>query len=280
MPVKIWDRTSDGVLTSTVETSRSHSYRGERYRADAEALDEEIDRMLELAVSLSASAPSVEARQQPFVKRWAVGRALAESRLSESEYLEADERRWLWLAIARKCRLGVRSDGSSEESWGGLIPSRESDPRRIERDVFAMGRWLQEQDIQSAMASFGASLANAREIHRRGAINSINLRDALAQWFGELSSARRSELTKNGNFVPLAKALAKRFPARGPGSAKRPVHYSEEELYEEVSKALNPMAADLAPEADGGIPSVSVNEIEPSMSSALQDELVSEYQCL
>ena len=250
MPVKIWDRTSDGALTSRVETSRSQSYRGERYRADAEALDEEIDRMLDNAVALSACAPVVRAGQQSFVKRWSVGRALAGSNLSESEHLETAEQRWLWLAIARKCRLSVRSDGTPVESWGGLIPRREFDPERIERDVFAMGVWLQEQEIEQAMASFGASLTNAREIHRRGAINSKNLRDALALWFDQLCPERRSKLTKNGNFVPLAKALAKRFPARGPGSAKRPMHYSVDELYEEMRKVLDPIAADL--ESVGG----------------------------
>ena len=249
MPVKIWDRTSEGALTSTVETSRSHSYRGERYRADAETLDEEIDRMLDQAVVLSACVPAVEPEHKSFVKRWAVGRALAESRLSESKYLETDERRWLWMAIARKCRLGVRSDGSLEESWRGLVPNRDSDPRRIERDIFAMGRWLQEQEIEPAMASFGASLTNAREIHRRGAINSKKVRDALAHWFEELSPSRQAKLTKNDCFVPLAKALARRFPARGPGSAKRPVHYLEDELYEEVCKVLDPVAAGLVPES-------------------------------
>ena len=253
MPVRIWDRTSEGALTSRVETSRSRSYRGERYRTDAEALDEEIDQMLDHAVELSECAPAVEVGQQSFVRRWSIGRALAESRLSESEHLETAERRWLWLAIARKCRLAVRSDGSPEESWSGLIPSRASDPRRIERDIFAMGRWLQEQEIKPAMASFGASLANAREIHRRGAINSKNLRDALAHWFGELAPALRSELTKNEYFVALAKALAKRFPARGPGSAKRPVHYSQNELHEEVSKVLEPIAASLTPESEAPV---------------------------
>ena len=64
-----------------------------------------------------------------------------------------------------------------------------------------------------------------------------------------------NELTKTGNFEQLAKALVKRFPARGPGSAKRPVHYSENELYEEVRKVLDPIAADLVPEK--GQPSVS-----------------------
>lgn len=241
MPVKIWDRTSNGALTSKVKTSRSHSYRGELYRADAEALDEEIDRMLDYAVELSASVSAAESEQLSFIKRWAIGRALTESKLSESEYLEPEEQKWLWLAIARKCRLGVRSDGSPEEYWRGLIPNRESDPRRIERDVFARGKWLQEQELELAMASFGASLTNAREIHSRGAINSKNMRDSLARWFSELTPDRRAEFTNKGNFVHLVKALARRFPARGQGSAKRPVHYSEEELYEEVRKVLDPM---------------------------------------
>ena len=251
MPVKIWDKTDDGALTSGVETSRINSYGGERYRVEAEALDDQIDRMLDHAVSLVSNVPTVEVSQHPFVKRWALGRALVESRLSESEFLENGERRLLWLAIARKCRLGVRSDGSPEKNWRGLIPSRQSDPHRIERDVFAMGRWLQEQEIGGAMATFGASLTNAREIHRRGAINSINLRVALARWFGDMTPACRSELTKNRNFVPLAKALSKRFPARGPGSAKRPVHYSEDELYEELCEVLIPIATSLAAQTEG-----------------------------
>ena len=248
MPVKIWDRTSGGALTSRIETSRSKSFGGEMYSDDADSLDEEIDQMLDHAVALSACAPATEARQQSFVKRWSVGRALAESKLLESDHLETAEQRWLWLAIAGKCRLRVRSDGNHEESWGELIPHREFDPIRIERDVFAFGRWLQEQEIEPAMASFGASLTNAREIHRRGAINSKNLRDALAHWLGELSLTRRAKLTNTGNFVPLAKALAKRFPARGPGSAKRPVHYSDDDLHKEVQKVLDPIAADLVPE--------------------------------
>ena len=247
MPVKIWDRTRDGALTSRVETSLPHSYRGERYRADAEALDEEIDKMLDRAVALSAQVQSVEVEKRSFVKRWSLGRALTESRITESDHLEAAEQKWLWLAIARKCRLSVRSDGTPEETWRGLIPNRKLDPTRIERDVFAMGTWLQEQEIEPAMVSLGASLTNAREIHRRGAINSKNLRESLARWFSELCIERRLELTKNGNFVPLAKALARRFPARGPGSAKRPVHYSKTELDEEVSKVLDPIAAELVP---------------------------------
>ena len=51
MPVKIWNYV-DGKLTNSVETSREHSFRGERYRSEAEALDCEIDQMLDRAVEL------------------------------------------------------------------------------------------------------------------------------------------------------------------------------------------------------------------------------------
>ena len=191
MPVKIWDRAPGGALTSRVETSRSQSYRGERYRADAEALDREIDGMLDHSIELAEGVPAAEAGPLAFVRRWSIGRALAESKLLDSDFLEPSEHKWLWLAIARKCRLGVRSDGSREENWHGLIPHRDLDPGRIELDVFAVGMWLQEQEIEVALTSFGASLTNATEIHRRGAIRSRNLRDALALWFGELCPTRR-----------------------------------------------------------------------------------------
>ena len=80
MPVKIWNH-EDGKLTNRVETSRGDSYRGERYRSDAEALDRELDGMLDRALELSASAKVRGAEQQAFIKRWAVGRALMESGL-------------------------------------------------------------------------------------------------------------------------------------------------------------------------------------------------------
>ena len=90
---------------------------------------------------------------------------------------------------------------------------------------------------------------NAREIHRRGAINPKDLRDALALWFGELCPARRLVLTQTRNFGPLAKALAKLFPAR------RPVQHSGDELYEKVCQVPDPIAAGLVPV--NGWPSVA-----------------------
>lgn len=245
MPVKMWNL-DNGQLTNSVKTSRGDSYRGEQYRHEAEALDEEIDQMLDQAAALctGVSVPKIE---QAIVKLWAVGRALAESQILDSAHLDPDDRKWLWLAIARKCRLGVRANGSTKEGWRDLIPDRESDPRRIERDVFAMGLWLQEQELNSAMTTFGTNLKNVQQFHRRAALSSKKMRESLERWSADLSPKRRLELMKAQNFEHLAKALARRFPARGPGSAKRPVHYSEDELFEEVRKVLDPVAADVVP---------------------------------
>lgn len=246
MPVKIWNR-DNGTLTNRVETSREDSYRGERYRSDAEALDREIDRMLDRAIELSASVEAAEAEEQAFIKRWAIGRALDESRLLQSKYLEPQETKALWQAIARKCRLGVRADGSAEKVWQELTPSRESDPTRLERDVFAVGLWLQEQEVAPAIAAFGGRFANAQRFYTRQAIRSLKLREALAAWIEHQPPLLRSKLSTTRSFMGVIKALTARFPGRGPGSAKRPVHYSDEELYAEVCKVLDPIAAELAP---------------------------------
>ena len=258
MPVKIWERSSDGSLSSSIATSRPAGLRGEEFRTVAHALDQEIDKVLDRAIELTPTDDGATADKQLFVNRWAIGRALAETDLLTSDNLEPQEYKFLWLAIARKCRLGVRADGGPENRWHGLIPGRESDPRRIERDVFSVSLWLQEQSTESAMMAFGSKLSNAREIHRRGAINSKKLRDALSHWFENQGTARRAELTNGTKFVALAKAMAARWPARGPGSAKRPVHYSEQELYNELCKTLDPLVEDLlqglVPQPNGDTP--------------------------
>ena len=245
MPVKIWNR-EGATLTTSVETTRKDSFRGERYRSDAEALDREIDSMLDTAAELSEKTPAEASDQKTFVKRWAVGRALMESKLLQSPHLDADEMRWLWLAIARKCRIGVRANGDAEGAWRELIPNRATDPSRIERDVFAVSLWLQEQEIEAAMLAFGGKFGNAQKFHNRKAIRALNLREALARWMEHQPSEIRTCLSNIRWFAGVMKALATRFPDRGPGSAKRPGHYSDEDLYLEVLKTLDPVAAELA----------------------------------
>lgn len=246
MPVKIWGQDDHGSLISSVETSRRTEIRGEDFRSEAEALDSEIDLVLDHAVELSSSVKKTQFKDQIFVKCWAIGRSIAEKKLLESNYLDPQELKSLWRAMARKCRLGVRADSTPEERWHDLIPARKDEPIRIELDVFALGLWLQEQELSDAIATFGASITNAKETHRRKAISSKNLRDNLGRWFETLGTAQRSKLMQSKNFIPLAKALAARFPARGPGSAKRPVHYPDDELYKEISMVLEPLANELA----------------------------------
>ena len=253
MPVKVWNR-DNGALSSRVETSRGDSYGGERYRSDAEALDQGVDRMLDRAVELSASAQGEEAEQRAFVRCWAVGRALAESELLQSEHLEPGERESLWLAIARKCRLGVRADSSLEEKWRTLVPNRTQEPKRTERDIFAMGLWLQEQCLDDALATFGGRLSNAKEIQRRESLRSVKLRSALCRWLQSLDPSRRARFLKGSQFVNIAKVLQRRWPSRGPGSAKRPVHFTDHDLDREVHRVLAQMDADVPPATAAPIP--------------------------
>ncbi len=126
-----------------------------------------------------------------------------------------------------------------EEQWRILIPDRELEPQRIERDIFAMGLWLQEQELEDALATFGGSLQNALEIQRRESLRSTKMRSALGRWFLGLDPIQRSRLFKGREFIAIAKVLRQRWPSRGPGSAKRPVHFTDHDLDREVSRVLS-----------------------------------------
>ena len=238
MPVKVWDRDDHRRYTSAIRTSRSTRLGGEEFRVEAEELDAQIDTVLDRAVKLSSSSPDERRKTREFVKRWAIGRAVAESRILQSLHMTSEQRSHLWLAMARKCRLGIRSSGAIEERWRMLVPGRALEPRRIERDIFAMGLWLQEQELEDALTTFGGSLSNAKEIQRRESLRSTKLRNALGRWLLCLHSSQRSRLLKGTEFGAIAKALQRRWPSRGPGSAKRPVHLSDHELDREVHRIL------------------------------------------
>ncbi len=242
MPFKIWDQDDQGDYASAIRTSWSTRLGGEDYRAEAEELDLHIDTVLDRAVELSSTGSDGRGKDKEFVKRWAIGRAVKESGILDSPNVVLEQRSHLWLAMARKCRLGVRSSGDIEEQWQMLIPDRELEPQRIERDIFAMGLWLQEQELKDARIAFGGSLSNAREIQRRESLRSIKFRSALKRWFLCLDPSQRSRLYKGKEFVTLSKALQRRWPSRGPGSAKRPVHFTDHDLDCEVHRVLTQLA--------------------------------------
>ena len=244
MPVKLWDRDNSGTCSSTILTTRRNRLGGEEFREEANALDEQIDSVLDRAAELSSIGTD---KNSQFVKRWAIGRAVAESKLLTSPLLEPDERRFLWSAMAVKCRLGIRASGKeSEQRWGGLIPKRHSEPSRIKRDIFALGYWLQEQEQQEALATFGGNLKNAGEIQRRETLRSKRMRAALSRWFFLQDPDQRAYLFEVKQFTRIAKALRTRWPSRGPGSAKRPEHFTADALDDEIRRVLAPMAKEAA----------------------------------
>ncbi len=242
MPVLLWSQSDSGELTNPVQTTRRSRFGAEEHRPAATALDREIDDMLDKALDLVTSVHAESQAELAFIRRWALGRALATSHILESTHLEAAENKLLWEALGIKCRLGIRNSGQTEPNWKELIPLRETDPARIERDVFARGLWLQEQEIKDAQDTFGSSVSNVREIHNRSALRSLKLRNALRDWFNRTDEDSRSRLYAIKAFPQLAKALAKRWPGRGPGAAKQPVHYPQDELDAEVRRALGPVA--------------------------------------
>ena len=132
-----------------------------------------------------------------------------------------------------------------EERWSYLIPRRESEPSRIARDVFAVSLWLQEQELCSASMAFGGRFTNAEHLFKRESLRSLKMRDMLIRWMQSQPTGIRQQLSSTEWFTRLTEALAARFPSRGSGSAKRPVHYSVDELYEEVRHVLDPIVAEL-----------------------------------
>ena len=246
MPIKIWEH-KDGFLSNfiAVHGLGKGSIEGERRREEAEALDAQVDTMLDRAVSLVGQATAAPAHLF-LARRWAMGRAMYESKLLDSPHMESNDHGDLWLAIDRKCRHGIRADSSREDAWHDLVPRKERDAVRPDRDPFPVSLWLQEQDLEGTIAAFGGKYGNAQKLFMRPALQSLNLREAMAKWMRRQPSAVRLYVANNKQFWGVIKALAARFPARGPGSAKRPVHFSEEELYREVCKVLDPLVTKLA----------------------------------
>ena len=248
MPVLLWSQSDSGEFSNRVRTTRNSRYGAEEHRDAAVSFDQEIDHMLDMAYRRMSAIRARNKGQLEFMRRWHLGRVLAESKLLESPDFEPgeDKRTWndhiLWEALRTKCQLGVRINKEFEPNWQKLIPAGELVPKRPEHDVFRRGLWLQEQDLPDAQITFGSSLSNANELHRRGPSSHIKMRRALHGWLLNYDEQSRAALTRTKHFETMCKALVKRWPGRGPGSAKQPVHYPQDELDEEVRRLLEPVA--------------------------------------
>ena len=239
MPVLVWELTAKGAR-STVETTRRFAFTVEELRHEAELLDRELDTVLDTTVAEVAKLEAGGAHVE-FVRAWSIGSALRESDVLTGPPMRNEPRHLLWLALAQKCRTGIRSDERTDSRWEALRPSTAREPRREGRklDYFEMCLWLAEQPFEEAVQTFGGSVRNVWQMLERPTLRPLVVRQAFREWLQQQDDDVRAELLTPGEFPELMKALRARWPDRGPGSAKRPVHYTEQQLTAEIAAVLD-----------------------------------------
>ena len=244
MPVKIWEADHEDHPYSRIKTGWDRILTAEEYRQEAEELDADLDAVLDAALSQVATHVTDDIPQE-FKRAWAVGRALMEAGVFASPALANERRELLWRALARKCRIGARSSGDVDRRWLNLRPRSAGEPREPRReggrlDYFEMCRWLAEQDFEDAVATFGGHVRNVWQMLERPALRPLVLRRAFKAWLETLPDKPRRSLLEPRTFPELMKALRRRWPDRGPGSAKRPTHFAEDDLSTEIASVLEP----------------------------------------
>ena len=238
MPVKVWE-IGDRGLSSRVESDWAAPWTIEQYRGEAESLDAELDRVLDDSLA-RVDREAEKAVPAEFIRAWAVGRSLSESGAIESRAMRDEQPSILWTALASKCRAGARADGTVEERWRDLRPKRTAAPRREggKLDYFEMCRWLSEQDLSDAVETFGGQVRNVWQMLERPTLRPLVVRQAFLAWYRQRSVEDRELLQERDVFAEAMKTLRQRWPDRGRGSAKRPVHYQEAELRAEIDQVL------------------------------------------
>lgn len=249
MPVKLWQKDENNRYTSRIVTKWDSPLGGEEYRAEAEELDKRLDDVLDDSLSLLGELSGVAINIR-FKRIWCVGRCVRESGVLRLPALRTERRVLLWRAMAWKCWLGTRHDypnSMQEPRWRELRPGKQAeptDPFRT-RELFEIGLWLQQQELNDAAFIFGGSVSNSIAIGRRTSINALAMREALKEWLQNLSPEHRDAVHTKGNFGKVGKALRQRWPDAGFGAARRPEHYSPEELLTEVREVLEPVLKDI-----------------------------------
>lgn len=250
MPVKLWQLDNRGTYSSKIVTDWDKVLGGEEYRQSAEELDQRLDWTLDSALSRLNELAAVDTKIE-FKRIWCVGRSVQESGILQMGALRTERRALLWRAMAWKCWLGTRYDYPVSElrvAWRELRSKFQPemvDKKGGVRDLFETGYWIQQQELEDATFTFGGSISNAREMGSRTSINVPAVRQALHTWLISLSDEDRKAVHSGKNFVACIKALRKNWPDRGVGAARRPEHYSDDDLYAELQEVLAPVLADI-----------------------------------
>lgn len=244
MAVLLWSE-RDGVRATEVRTGRPVRLSAEEFRPEAEALDPKLDSLLDDALALLTEEAG-DAKPTPLLKAWVLGRAVARSKVLQDAALRSELRELLWQALAHKCWYGLRADGSQEQRWRLLrsTSERRVNPTQAATNVyrhedFEIGLWLQEQEYDDAVALFDGMMQKANELYRRPAQRHVNVRHAILDWLRQQPTHLQRRLMPTREFRAIPKALAKRFPSSGPGSARLPQHIEEEDLRRIVVETLD-----------------------------------------
>ncbi len=250
MAVLVWSE-HDDVLGNSIRSGRRVSFSAEEYRAEAEALDQKLDALLDMAwhtLTVITERKNGEARFNSFEQAWVLGRAVFVSGILRHEAMQGEERIVLWQALTAKAWYGIHHDLGRAPNWRKLIPHNrnlwKSDPQNPKAyDFLEVGYWLSYQQLHNAGEVFGWKFTNAREVYVRASLRSVELRRATLNWLRRQTPEIRDALAKSARGKPgfelIPKALQKRFPAKGPGSALLPQHYPEDELRAIVCETLD-----------------------------------------
>ena len=256
MAVLVWSE-RDGVLANSIRSGRRVHLSAEEFRPEAEALDQQLDALLDMAwhaLTLITQHEKGKARFNSFEQVWVLGRAVHISEVMRHEAMQGEVRTMLWQALTAKAWYGIRHDATRDPRWRELIPAGKNqwrtrtDDKRLDRayDFLEVGFWLREQQLQDAGDVFSWEFSNARKLYVRPTLRSLKLRKALLHWLRRQTPEIRefAKVTKTTvGFIVFVKALNNRFPARGPGSALLPQHYPEDELREIVCQVLDDAVA-------------------------------------
>lgn len=240
MPVLMWLENEDGKRYTKVRTSWNTEFDGEEHRDLAETLDAEIDKVLDNAVKLMDSRLELGA-QREFIRTWSLGRAVAQSSILDHEAMQNEVRLNLWQAMEQKALLGIRSNGEPEIGWRRVRSNVDHVISRPDRHLFEIGLWMQQQEFEDATIVFMGRSSNPERAFLRQSMRSLKMREALQRWMLRQDDNVLAWLSKTSNYVSIYKAVVKRWPDRGPGSAKRPEHYSQQRLDRELAKTLEPI---------------------------------------
>ena len=250
MAVIIW-REREESLTREVRSGRRVFLSAEEYREEAEELDARLDGLLDMAHNaLTIIADNKKGALAPtsFEQSWTLGRAVAVNGILRHEAMRGEVRTLLWQALAPKCWHGVRADASREPKWRELLPQKATKWQNKPKDAISyrfleIGYWLREHSYHEAGELFNWKTSNAQDIWDRSSLRAPELRKALLLWLRQQPDSIREEFKRgargSGGFRILVRALAKRFPSRGPGSARLPQHYEPDELQRIVNDALD-----------------------------------------